>query len=68
MQLRISLDKGDPLSKSEIATIARWIKEGAKNDSVAVAALPSGAIPGPAPLAKPPIYSVPPVRFVRPVP
>jgi mono/diheme cytochrome c family protein len=54
-------NKGDPLSKSEIAVIARWIKEGAKNDSVTVAALPSGALPGPPPLAKPPVYSVPPV-------
>jgi mono/diheme cytochrome c family protein len=54
-------NKGDPLTKAEIAIIARWIKEGAKNDSVAVVALPSGAIPGPAPLAQPPVYTVPPV-------
>src|SRR5690349_23849262 len=27
-------NKGDPLTKSEISTIARWIKEGAKDDSV----------------------------------
>ncbi|HEY7119012.1 MAG TPA: c-type cytochrome domain-containing protein, partial [Tepidisphaeraceae bacterium] len=54
-------NKGDPLSKAEIGTIARWIKEGAKNDSVAIAALPSGAMPGPQPLAAPPVYGVPPV-------
>jgi mono/diheme cytochrome c family protein len=54
-------NKGDPLTKAEIATIARWIKEGAKNDSVAVATLPGGVIPGPAPLPKPPVYSVPPI-------
>jgi mono/diheme cytochrome c family protein len=54
-------NKGDPLSKAEIDLIARWIKEGAKNDSVTIAALPSGAMPGPAPLPAPPVYSVPPV-------
>jgi mono/diheme cytochrome c family protein len=54
-------NKGDPLTKAEIAVIARWIKEGAKNDSVAVVALPSGAMPGPAPLAQPPVYTVSPV-------
>jgi mono/diheme cytochrome c family protein len=54
-------NKGDPLSKSEIDVIARWIKEGAKNDSVTIAALPSGALPGPTPLGAPPVYSVPPV-------
>lgn len=54
-------NKGDPLTKAEISTIARWIKEGAKDDSVTLAALPSGATPGPQPLPKPPVYSVPPV-------
>src|SRR4051812_8016491 len=54
-------NKGDPLTKAEVEVIARWIREGAKNDSTAVANLPSGAIPGPAPLAKPVEYAVPPV-------
>ena len=54
-------NKGDPLNKAEIALISRWIQEGAKNDSTAIAVLPSGAIPGPKPLAQPPIYTVPPV-------
>src|SRR4051812_49306527 len=54
-------NKGDPLTKAEIDVIARWIKEGAKNDSVTIAALPSGAMPGPTPLPNPPVYSVPPV-------
>jgi WD40 repeat protein/mono/diheme cytochrome c family protein len=54
-------NKGDPLTKAEVAIISRWISEGAKNDSTTVAALASGAIPGPAPLAKPVEYAVPPV-------
>src|SRR3954470_8145611 len=54
-------NKGDPLTKAEVAVISRWISEGAKNDSTAVVMLPSGAIPGPAPLAKPVVYAVPPV-------
>jgi len=54
-------NKGDPLSKGEIGLVARWIKEGAKNDSVTIAALPSGAMPGPTPLATAPVYGVPPV-------
>jgi WD40 repeat protein/mono/diheme cytochrome c family protein len=53
--------KGDPLTKPEIEVISRWIREGAKDDSTKVAALPSGAIPGPTPLDKPPVYGVPPV-------
>jgi len=53
--------KGDPLSKKEIATLTRWVNEGAKDDSTAVAATASGAIPGPAPLPAPPTYSAAPV-------
>ena len=53
--------KGDPLTKAEVELIARWIKEGAKNDSTAVAVAPGGVLPGPKPLAQPPVYSVPPV-------
>ena len=53
--------KGDPLSKSEVELIARWVDQGAKDDSVAIATLPSGATPGPAPLASSPTYSVAPI-------
>ncbi|HSI31985.1 MAG TPA: c-type cytochrome domain-containing protein [Tepidisphaeraceae bacterium] len=53
--------KGDPLSKKEIAILTRWVNEGAKDDSTAVAATASGAIPGPAPLPAPPTYSAAPV-------
>jgi WD40 repeat protein len=42
--------------------IKRWIKEGAKDDSPAVpAATPGIAEPGPAPIARPPVYHAPPV-------
>jgi WD40 repeat protein/mono/diheme cytochrome c family protein len=54
-------NKGEPLTKAEIALIRQWIQEGAKNDGVAVASLASGAMPGPKPLDAPPVYHVPPV-------
>jgi WD40 repeat protein len=53
--------KGDPLSKAEVELIARWVDQGAKDDSTAVTVLASGAIPGPSPLPRPPVYSVAPV-------
>src|SRR5688572_22558196 len=45
--------EGDPLSKIEIATIERWIKEGARDDTPANA--------GSFKLTAAPIYSAPPV-------
>ena len=45
--------KGDPLSEKEVAVIARWIHEGAVDDTPA---------PPPEPVKrKPPVYSAPPV-------
>jgi WD40 repeat protein/mono/diheme cytochrome c family protein len=55
-------EKGDPLTAQQVDLIKRWIKEGAKDDSPAVAAAAGGAAePGPAPVAKPPVYAAPPV-------
>jgi WD40 repeat protein len=45
--------EGDPLSKSEIAVLERWIKEGAKDDTPADAYSFK--------LSAPPVYPVPPV-------
>src|SRR5688572_24553903 len=56
-------EKGDPLTAQQVDLIKRWIKEGAKDDSPAIAAPATGgaAEPGPAPVAKPPVYLAPPV-------
>ena len=55
-------EKGDPLKKEQVELIARWIKEGAKDDSPVVK-IPDGpaGTPGPEPLAQPPVYPALPV-------
>jgi mono/diheme cytochrome c family protein len=69
-------DKGEPLTPDEVATLSRWIRQGAKDDSPAGAVAHSGAPaaagaigaastaaapPGPPPPAAAPVYHVAPV-------
>lgn len=54
-------EKGDPLKPDEVAVIARWVEQGAKDDTPASALVKSGyAQPGPPPPAESPTYRVPP--------
>jgi WD40 repeat protein/mono/diheme cytochrome c family protein len=53
--------KGEPLTKAEVEILAKWVDQGAKDDTTAVAMLASGATPGPAPLPTPPVYTVAPI-------
>ncbi len=51
--------KGISLSAPEANVLQQWIREGLKDDSVAEVAVDAkkGALPGPTPLDKPPVYS-----------
>ena len=56
-------EKGEPLAKPEVDLIARWVEQGAKDDTPAAAtpAKPGYARPGPTPPVEPPAYRVAPV-------
>lgn len=54
--------KGDKLTSQQVELIARWVREGAKDDAKpAPVATNGGGAPGPAPIAKAPVYAAPPV-------
>jgi WD40 repeat protein len=56
-------EKGEPLAKADVDLIARWVEQGAKDDTPAAAAAAKAgyAQPGPTPPAEPPAYRVAPV-------
>jgi WD40 repeat protein len=55
-------NKGEPLPAAEVAIIARWVEQGAKDDTPASSTLRAGyAQPGPPPPAEPQVYKVLPV-------
>jgi mono/diheme cytochrome c family protein len=54
--------KGEPLTEKQIALLAKWIEEGAKDDSPVIVKTDAKAgMPGPSPIEKPPLYAAAPV-------